>query len=464
MQNDKTSEPVSTYNPVSSVDSNRIVRTDIDFKLEDVANFCPLTYSTFTGIGDKELAEQINDQFFFPVTHTDSMPAYKVTKSECEHIANVSEAMYGLLVDSIGFIFSDKYKHRIKEFYGEGFLGDYPSFVDYAIYTYENNHEAVYGRFDIGFDWEKGEVTKFYEFNGDTPVMIFESVYMQNHYAEKYGDKGAQFNTYFNDLSKSTKRVLGGEDKNVAILGDLEFIEDALTVETMLNVLSDDNKNLVFADSVYNLEYDYRFIKTPFHINDVELDAVFMLYPWEEMVAGTPDIMNQWHRWCDTTRFFEPAWRWFVANKGVWAWLTEIIEKLQYEDDELKALVNKYSTALPHIPRSYRQNNGEFSDYVQKPLMGRLSSNIKIYHGGDVSYESGGGYGEDDVIYQEYCAPVGVKGRNNAILGVWMTPWSDGAAMFSEASSLAIREFDSPVLSIANERFIPHVVVEDGSI
>jgi glutathionylspermidine synthase len=91
---------------------------------------------------------------------------------------------------------------------------------------------------------------------------------------------------------------------------------------------------------------------------------------------------------------------------------------------------------------------------VEKPATGRLSNNIKIWnHNSELVSDTGGFYAEENTVVQVYCAPRRVEGRNNFILGMWMCG--------DMAAGICAREFDTEVLSISNERFIAHIVVED---
>ena len=63
------------------------------------------------------------------------------------------------------------------------------------------------------------------------------------------------------------------------------------------------------------------------------------------------------------------------------------------------------------------------------------------------------------MVYQAYCQTGNVAGRAPAILGVWMAPYGD-EPLVMEASTICVREFDDKVTSIANERFIPHIVTD----
>ena len=115
--------------------------------------------------------------------------------------------MYGALVDSLELLFT-KYEHLIEHFYGQEFIERYPQFVDYAKHTYFENHEAIGGRFDVAYDFEQGQVRGFYEFNGDTPVMLFESVAMQDWMVTQIGHAEDQSNYWFENLNQQINKVV----------------------------------------------------------------------------------------------------------------------------------------------------------------------------------------------------------------------------------------------------------------
>ncbi|MNG24206.1 hypothetical protein D3C84_1089040 [compost metagenome] len=91
-----------------------------------------------------------------------------------------------------------------------------------------------------------------------------------------------------------------------------------------------------------------------------------------------------------------------------------------------------------------------------------MSSNVKVFGDhNELVHESEGPY-TDDCVYQAYCPPGQVEGRNNFIIGMFMVPDAvedRDDLMDSTAATLCIREFESPTLSWKNERFIPHVIV-----
>lgn len=425
-----------------------VIRKDAGFRMSKVAENTPLTAAIFEN--SLELESHLRDQFYYPTMNSNAMPYYCFSEEESKRIAHAAESVYGALVDSLDLLFN-KYEHKIFEFFGADFLGQHQDFIDYARHVYNENHEAIYGRFDIAFDFNSGEVLGVYEFNGDTPVMLFESVVMQNIFAEQIGKGQDQCNYWPENLAASINRIIKpfGE-KRIAFLGDMEAIEDALTAEYLRWAF--DSYGECYLHDISELEYDFLLRDKPFHVKRQQFDYIYMLMPWEEMVENSPDIIADWRKWADSVRFFEPAWRWFVSNKGSMAWLWWLMNSgLESE------FVEQHRDAMAYLLPTFMREPVDMPRYVRKPLMGRLSRNIAIMSNGEVEYETDGDYWDCPMIYQEYCETGALHERGKAIVGVWMAPYGR-EALVMEASTLCVREYDDAVTDIGNERFIPHIV------
>lgn len=425
----------------------KLVTAPFKFDLDVIRSESPITAAIFEN--HSELTAQLEDQFFYPTNFQDNMPFYSLKESEAELICKASETVYGALVDSLELLFH-KYPEKISEFYGSEFLAEHPQFIEYAKYTYDNNHEAVYGRFDIAYDWNHEKVLGFYEFNGDTPVMLFESVIMQNWMAKQINHPEDQSNWWQENIKEYSQRVLPPYKKNrIAFLADFSAVEDALTTELMRWTFDDYAE--CFLHDINDFEYDFTFKDKPFHVDGQQFDFVYILMPWEEMAEASPDIIRDWKKWGDSVRFLEPSWRWFVSNKGGYAWLWWL---LNHSDEH--EFIEEHKGALRYMLKTQLTPDG-MTDYVRKPLMGRLSSNIAIYKDNEIVYETEGGYNDCPVVYQEFCEPAKLEGRGRAIVGVWMAPHGK-EKLYMEGSTICIREFDNDVTDIGNERFVPHII------
>jgi len=412
----------------------------------------------------EDLAYDLEQYLEFPTNNKNEMPFYSLKASSANKVARTYQSVYNMLIEAVAKLFKED-DEVIKYFFGKAFLEKHPYFLEYAKHTFKEKHPALYGRFDSAMDPSTDEVKAIYEFNGDTPVMLFESVLLQNRFThEVTGDGEAQFNEYYLDLSEFASRMK--VKQNFAVVCDTNYIEDTATCETFAQIFKESGH--CFFEDVAHLDYDHYEARhnggSPFFIGDDAISDIFLLKPWEEMVEERPELFKEWEKWKDVVRFYEPAWRWFMANKGIWAYVTHLFENNNTEHEDFRF---KYSE-LPVLP-SYMSpekfiNAGE--KYVAKPIIGRLSMNIQIIDPNDgIEFKSDGGYEETQCIYQQYHAPYKVEGRNNFIACCWMAPEVNENygtnSLNALATTFCIREFDKPVLDIMNERFIPHLIEFD---
>lgn len=399
----------------------------------------------------------LKDLFAFFTENSKEMPFYTLKESSADAIASVFEDAYHMMIDATGRVFKDR--EALKKYFDCAFLRKHGAyFTDYAEYTFNSSGlpgQAIYGRFDAAMDPESEQVTGIYEFNGNTPVMLFESVNLQNHLTIKVtNDNYAQFNNYYPWIQSTMVSYEHGPDINFAVVMDTQYVDDAATCETLAQIMGED-RACYFAD-LDDVTYEYQCRDKPFFLRDQQLDAMFILLPWEEIVENFTAPFMDWKYWARNVSFMEPAWRWFISHKGMMAYMTHLLET----DDEFR---QKWA----HVPtlRTYLTNE-PFSKagkaYVAKPVIGRLSSNVQIYdEHGVLQSENGGNYAECEKVYQEFHAPGRVEGRNNFIVGMWMAPNSrhNNRSHEAQAATFCIREFDAPLLQLQNERFIPHIIV-----
>lgn len=402
-----------------------------------------------------EFRSDVKEYFAFPLAHSAAMPVYELGLSSCAKIETQFELAYSMLVEAVGRLFGES-DHTLMQFVGCEFLRKHPYFIEYAKFTYRDfgsARQSIYGRFDAAFDPISERVTGIYEFNGDTPTMLFESVAVQNLVCEQItGDTELQINSFYPKLQELI-RDMGPMPGTAAVVFDKDSFEDMATCEVIAQILGEDNTCL-YAD-VNDIDYLYSEKNLPFAIGEDQLSVIFALVPWEEMVDSFPQAYKEWANWAGNLTFFEPAWRWFASNKGIWAYITH----LQETDAEFARKYLEVPTLKTYLSASKFILAGQ--PYVAKPKVGRMSCNVEIFNAaGDKTFTTEGPYG-DDAVYQQFCQPGQVVGRNNFIIGMFMVP--DIADDFNSmkqatAATMCIREFDSPVLGVCNERFIAHVL------
>ena len=322
-------------------------------------------------------------------------------------------------------------------------------FADYALAAMERQQPAIYGRFDAAFDGTTEQVTGIYEFNGDTPVMLFESVNLEHRFVSSFG--ADQYNNWWHE---SIDAFSAGY-KDFAVVCSLNYIDDLATSDTIAQMLriARPHRRVQMLD-VSELDFDHANIRKPFvsSRNEDYLDGIYVLLPWEEMIESFPQMLDTWERWIDNVHFFEPAWRWFMSHKGCMALVTWMLENVPNLQGKVRSPTVS-SRLVNWLPKKGK--------WVEKPVIGRLSSNIRIHGNGELLSSTEGGYGTEKTVFQKYTPPGKVGDRNNSILCMWMSNGNAavGANKGGSAATLCFREFDEEVLSLANERFIPHIVI-----
>ncbi len=420
-----------------------------------IPNELPITYAFFDGDSNTEYRKDLEDLFSFVTTNSQNMPFYNIHPEAAKNIATQCEEFYAAMCHCLEAAFDNHYNKTygpsLASFFGKTIV-DHPYFIDYAAKTWDTDNPAIYGRFDMAVSANTGEVLGFYEFNGDTPVMLFESTSLQNNLVSQVTSNENQYNNFFEESIKDMVIPEG----NICIVLDYDYIEDICTCETIKQTFEEAGRT-VFISSIKDLTCDTTDPNKPFSVSDVAVDNLFILSPWEELLESDQySAIRNHDKWSDNVFFFEPAWRWFFSNKGFMAWMTYLAE--HHEDFEYILDLEGFLPTYMTIGRFLEEGQ----PCVGKPVTGRLSSNIVFYDGnGSVLSESGGGYGDDLYVYQTLCKPDQVEGRNNFIMGAWMCPYvSKGKEYNLEAQvgTLCIREFDKEILDIKNERFIPHIV------
>lgn len=419
----------------------QVVKKRIAFDIEQVVREEVPFLSTFYRNGS-ELNDDIRSLLEFPVVNQEAMPFYTMKESTTYKLNSQFEEYYTMMDYALSMAFHDK--SLLGKFFDCEFIREHgPRFIPYAEATFHKKHPALYGRFDACFNPTTEKLEGVYEFNGDTPVMLFESANLQSRFAEQLGTD--QYNNYWAIFIEQMREQ---GYNNIAVACSTDFVEDMATCETISQAFSAaiPTARVQFLD-MKELDFDSESA-TPFYAagSDVPLDAVYILSPWEEMVSNHPAMLDNWQGWIDNVHVFEPAWRWFFAHKGMTALCTHLMETS-------KSFSERFGE-VKLLPTYLKHPRGAFGDHwVEKPVVGRLSNNIKIWKKEELVSDTGGYYTGENTVFQQYCAPYKVESRNNFILGFWM--------MGKYSASVCFREFDSEVLSISNERFIPHIVVED---
>lgn len=417
------------------------INIDATVAVKQIQNELPFLHGVYNNV--IELHNDINEWVAFYINDPKNVSIYAVDSTSSENMLETFNKTYAAMESALDVLFSlpDNEISYWMECSATYNPAKFSRFIEYAKYSWQHKkRRAVYGRFDAACNPETGDIEGIYEFNGDTPVMLFESVNLENLIVTDQGASESQENNWWNAFQENFSDF---KNKTVAIVCDINYVEDTSTCETLCQAFESVGAH-VYLTTLQGFNHDLLSIAKPFYVDGVQspVDAAFVLVPWEEMLDSGNDILLHWQSWVDNVELFEPPWRWFMSNKGFLAFITYLLE-----NDDVYS--NKYNS-LPFIPTYKTVNN--MTSYVRKPVIGRLSQNITIVDGVlPTEPETHGAYANETMIYQEYRKPYSLKDRGNFIVGAWING--------RKAETLCFREFDTSVLDLKNERFVAHLLI-----
>jgi glutathionylspermidine synthase len=298
------------------------------------------------------------------------------------------------------------------------------TFIPYIERTWQEDHPAIYGRFD--FAYRDGQL-KLLEFNADTPTSLYEAGIVQWFWLQDFDKTKDQFNSIHEKLIAYWQYL-----KNYLNPGPLHFscvkqsLEDLTNTEYMRDcaIQGGLDTRLLFIDDIGWDSATNSFAD----MQDQPIRNIFKLYPWEWMVSETfgANILK------DANRAFwiEPAWKMILSNKAILPILWEL-----YPD-------------CPWLLPAYF-DSGRLTDYVQKPKLSREGANIQMVQGSTLLQQSNGDYGKEGYIYQQLF-PLPEFNGNYPVLGSWI--------IGQEPAGMGIRESNTLITDNLS-RFIPHYIV-----
>ncbi|MDK9789802.1 glutathionylspermidine synthase family protein [Vibrio sp. D431a] len=430
---------------------------------DELESECPKTSTIHMMMGEQSNLTSLTEEFPFPENEAGKTPFYEFSKEEVSHLKHVSEMVYKAMLGSLSILFSDDNREHIRTFFSSEFVDSYPEFIDYAIYTFKQKHKAISGRFDFAYDADSEMVTGVYEANMDSPVTYYDSVVLQHHLCKKLGLPNNQHNEHHETLVKAIPSVVNGVDKRIAVLCDVNFTEDSISAETVFHAFNEEATHIALFDSLSALDYDFGDLQNPlFTINDTIVDAIYSLYPWEYMVedfySQSSNPIKEWKLWVDRVTFLEPAWRYFLSNKGIFAWLTYLSEIKQNENAEVAMFIEEHRDAFKYILPSYVTKPSDSENWIQKPLIGRQSANISQVKCGVITELSSGDFVNSGWLYQKFTPPCSVNNNTKAIVCTWMAPTNIKGNLDMTCEGISVREFEGTIPTHENERFVPHLI------
>ena len=304
------------------------------------------------------------------------------------------------------------------------------AYWDWIAESWKRRDPSIYGRFDLAYDG-RGPA-KLLEYNADTPTSLYESAFFQWLWLEdkirsgEFPASADQYNSIQDKLVERFGRLFEtGCVVHFASCKDTD--EDRQTVRYIEDCAAQAGltPKFVYVEDI-GIDAEGRYADS----NEILIDSLFKLYPWEEMFRE-----RFGKRLVDSTAsFLEPPWKSILSNKG------------------LLPLLWSMFPDHPNLLPSYFEDDPGRSNieqaYVRKPLFSREGANVDVVRAGQETISVKGGYGEEGYIVQAF-TPIPKFGEDYTVIGSWM--------IGENAAGIGIRE-DKSVVTKDLSRFVPHVI------
>ncbi|HEX8455581.1 MAG TPA: glutathionylspermidine synthase family protein [Longimicrobium sp.] len=290
--------------------------------------------------------------------------------------------------------------------------------------SWEEDAPSLYGRFDLSYDG-RGE-PKMLEYNADTPTSLVETAVAQWYWLEDRFPGTDQFNRIHEALVETWAELRPYLVSGRVHFASLPDAEDEATVEYLRDCAEQAGLQTVQLP-VEEIGWDPR-AREFVDAEGTSIRCVFKLYPWEWMVHEEFGI--NLGRVRAPVQWMEPAWKMILSNKGILPILWE-------RNPGHPNLLPAYRDDLLFTPADA---------YVAKPLLSREGANVRIVSPWHTQAETGGDYGEEGFVFQEY-APLPAFDGWQPVIGSWIVGQSP--------AGMGIRESGGPITDNLS-RFVPH--------
>jgi glutathionylspermidine synthase len=343
----------------------------------------------------------------------DESVCYQFTAREIDGLEAATNELQARCLDAAQHVIDH---NRFAEF------GIPPAAVPAITWAWENEPPAIYGRFDLIYDGRTPP--KLLEYNADTPTALIEASIAQWYWKEDVRKGTDQFNSIHERLVakwKELKDYLTGEVLHFAALPEQQG-EDLMTSTYMRDTAIEaglTTEALLVGDIGWDPDA-HEFVD----LQQRTIESIFKLYPWEWMVweeFGT-HALDTYQR----VQWIEPIWKMLWSNKAILAVLWELFPN------------------HPNLVAAYLDAPRELTSYVKKPKMSREGANVSVVVEERRVAETGGDYGEEGFVFQQFVAPVNDQ---HPIIGSWVI---DGVS-----AGMGIRE-SSALVTDNLSRFVPH--------
>lgn len=338
--------------------------------------------------------------------------AYSFTETEILSIEKATNEIFSMCCEAVEYVIK-------REWYDRFFIDR--KYAELIKWSWNEDQPSLYGRMDLAYN--NGSI-KLLEFNADTPTSLLESSVIQWYWMKDVKPMADQFNSIHERLIAHYKVIRGWMKSNRMHFSCIEdSLEDLMTVKYLEDAAQQAGLDTRFL-YLEQLGFDTRVQNFTDNQFD-QIETIFKLYPYEWMLAeefGPELITTREKCW-----WIEPAWKMILSNKMILTVLHELFPRSPY--------ILPCKTSRPFS-----------GDFVEKPIFSREGANVDIWINGRSVEKTGGEYGTEGYVYQQYAALPNFDG-NHPVIGSWV--------IGGEAAGMGIRESDG-LITGNTSRFVPH--------
>ncbi len=345
---------------------------------------------------------------------------YEFTYAEIELIEKATAEIFDMCLKVA--------EHVIEHKLWDEFLipDEYAALIEWS---WKNDQPSFYGRFDLAFN--NGQI-KLLEFNADTPTLLLESSVIQWYWLQDYNKELDQYNNIHEAL---VAHISGC--KPYLLPGKLFFtspdnMEDFMTVKYMQDVAAQAGleTEFLYIDDV-GINDEGRF--TDDKGNPIK--NIFKIYPYEWLFDepfGQYLISNR-----DECYWIEPPYKAILSNKMMLKYIYELFPDSPY--------------ILPCMALKTGETGTLPASYAKKPIFSREGENVSLVLQGQTLEETGGEYGDEGYVYQQYFELPEFDGRH-PIIGSWI--------IGGEPAGMGIRESSGRITNVTSS-FCSHYIAKE---
>lgn len=345
--------------------------------------------------------DKIKEQgFLYYKDYYNEQAAYEFTSSEIDAIELATAEIFDMCLQVVEYVIDNG-------LWDEFFIDR--KYAELIKWSWKEDMMSFYGRLDLAYN---GKDIKLLEFNADTPTSLLEASVVQWYWLQDYDKTKDQFNSIHEKLVDHMKVC-----KPYFLNGSLYF-----------SCLNNSNEDFITVKYLQDIA-DQASIKNDFiYIEEVSLNGnnefctkegnliknIFKLYPYEWLFNeefGEALVFTK-----DRCYWIEPAYKAILSNKMLLKYLYKLFPNSKY------ILPCEYGKPITN-------------NYVRKPVYSREGANIRIIKNNNIIDETGGEYGREGFLFQDYFE---VPKFNNMtpVIGSWLIGGAPAGMGIRESSSL----------------------------